>query len=107
MSAFISFLLVLGLTYFVTNLLVSKSNKFIGKAPFKVIYKFNLGVNKSINIVEILDEYYILAIGKNEINFIEKISKETIEKFKEDKESFDFKEIFKGKINEAIKYKKR
>ncbi|MCT4595593.1 MAG: flagellar biosynthetic protein FliO [Anaeromicrobium sp.] len=90
----------------VTNLLVSKSNKFIGRGPFKIIYKFNLGVNKSINIIEILDEYYILAIGKNEINFIEKISKEKIDKIKENKESFGFKEIFKETINKSIKYKK-
>lgn len=52
-----------------------------------------------------MDEYYVLTVGKNEVNFIEKISEEKIERLKEESVNMDFNKILKTHVNKIVKYK--
>ncbi len=54
--------------------------KKVAQHLFQNLGEFNLGLNKKIQIVKVLNDYYILACGQEEVTFLSKI---------EDRESLD------------------
>lgn len=74
----IVFAIVLAVTYFTTRWIGNYQSKTAAKGNIEVIEVRRITNNKSINIVRIADEYFAIAVGKDEINVIGKVEKEGI-----------------------------
>lgn len=77
-SYVIIFILVIVLTNYGTKLIATNSRKFINSKYMKVIDKININTNVKLEIVEINNKMYILAVTNDTIEIIDKIP---IEKF--------------------------
>lgn len=77
-SYVIIFILVIVLTSYGTKLIATNSRKFINSKYMKIIDKININTNVKIEIVEINNKMYILAVTNDTIEVIDKIP---IEKF--------------------------
>lgn len=68
------FIAVVALAYFTTKFVAKyQSDNILSKSNIRVVESFRLGNNKFIAIVVIAEEYYAVALGKDEITLIDKI----------------------------------
>lgn len=68
------FIAVVALAYFTTKFVAKyQSENILSKSNIKVVESFRLGNNKFIAIVVIAEEYYAIALGKDEMTFIDKV----------------------------------
>lgn len=81
LSLLFIFVIVLVLAYYSTKFIAKYQNNTLNvKSNIKIIESFRIGNNKYIAIAMIAGEYYALAVGKDEINTIDKLDKATVEK---------------------------
>lgn len=77
LSLLLIFVLVLAMAYFSTKFVAKlQANNINNKSNIKIIESFRLGNNKFIAIVKIGEDYYAIALGKEEVTFIDKLDKE-------------------------------
>lgn len=71
-----------GGTYILLSYLKKKEikQKKVSQHLFQSLGEFSLGLNKKIQIIKVLNDYYVLACGQEEVTFLSKI---------EDRESLD------------------
>lgn len=74
LSLLLIFVLVLVMAYFSTKFVAKiQANNVNNKSNIKIIESFRLGNNKFIAIVKIGGDYYAIALGKEEVTFIDKL----------------------------------
>ncbi len=77
LSLLLIFALVLAMAYFSTKFVAKvQANNLNNKSNIKIIESFRLGNNKFIAIVKIGRDYYAIALGKDEVTFIDKLDEE-------------------------------
>lgn len=92
----IIFVGILVLTYFVTKWIAGYQKSQTFNKNFEVIETQKVSNNKYLQIVRVgRDDYYVIAIGKDEVNFLGKLDKSQIifETASENKGGFE--EVFK------------
>lgn len=72
------FILVLVLTYFTTKWIASYQKGHSYNKNLRVIETLKLTTNKYIQIIEAGDVYLVVAIGKDEVTYLTKLSKEQL-----------------------------
>ncbi len=73
----IVFIIMLGLFYYITKLIAGKNfrkNKII-----KIIETQTLGYDRNIHLIELGEQFYLIASTQKQINLLSEISKEDIE----------------------------
>lgn len=105
-SVLFVFLAVLGITYLTTRWIAGYQKGHTFNKNLKVIETLKITPNKYIQIIAAGEEYLVIAIGKDEVQLLTKLTKEQLIELPSD-ESFDkigadsFKEIldkFKNRI---------
>lgn len=77
LSLLLIFVLVLVMAYFSTKFVAKiQANNVNNKSNIRIIESFRLGNNKFIAIVKIGGDYYAVALGKEEVTFIDKLDPE-------------------------------
>lgn len=72
------FIFVLILTYFTTRLVSGvKATKERG-SNFKIIETYKIAPNKFLQIIQIGERFFVISVGKDDIQFITELSKEEI-----------------------------
>ena len=72
------FLIVLGLTYLTTKWIASYQKGQSSNHNLQVIETLKVTNNKYVQIVKAADEYLVIAIGKDEITLLTKLSEDQI-----------------------------
>ena len=70
--------LVVVLCYFTTRFIANYQKGMIGKGNIEILEAKNIGSNRYIEIVRIGEEYYALAVAKDNISLISKVDKESL-----------------------------
>ena len=79
LTVFVIFLLVLAITYY-TTLFIGKYQKLQGhNKNFEAIETYRVTGNKFLQLIRVGKRYFIVAVGKDEINLISEVSEEDIE----------------------------
>ena len=79
LTVFVIFLLVLAITYYTTRF-VGRYQKLQGlNKNFEAIETYRVTGNKFLQLVRVGKRYFIVAVGKDEINLISEVSEEDIE----------------------------
>ena len=72
------FLFVLGVTYVATRWIAGYQKTHSFNRNLKIIETLRLTPNKYIQIIEAGDEYLVIAIGKDEVQLLTKLTKEQL-----------------------------
>ena len=72
------FLIVLGLTYLTTKWIASYQKGKSSNHNLQIVETLKVTSNKYIQIVKAADEYLVIAIGKDEITLLTKLSEDQI-----------------------------
>lgn len=72
------FLFVIATAYYMTKLIAKKGDVFARNKNIKIIEKMSFGMDKAIYILRIGESYYIVSVGKNNIELLDKMSKEDL-----------------------------
>ena len=72
------FLIVLGLTYLTTKWIASYQKGQSSNHNLQIVETLKVTSNKYIQIVKAADEYLVIAIGKDEITLLTKLSEDQI-----------------------------
>ena len=76
-SLLLIFVFIIVLAYFSTKFVAKYQSNIINrKSNIKIIESYRIGNNKFIAIVMIGKDYYAIALGKDEITFIDKLDKD-------------------------------
>ncbi|MCR4806211.1 MAG: flagellar biosynthetic protein FliO [Lachnospiraceae bacterium] len=79
LTVFVIFLLVLAITYYTTRF-VGRYQKLQGlNRNFEAIETYRVTGNKFLQLVRIGKRYFVIAVGKDEINLISEISADDFE----------------------------
>ena len=81
MGALLIFALVLILVYFTTRWMGGLQKNGMKGKNLRIVESIGVGTNKSICIIEAGTEYLVVAIGKEEINFLTSLSREQLKDF--------------------------
>ena len=98
LGVIIVFLLVLAATYYITKWIAKSGVVQPQSKNIKVIETFKIAPNKYIQIVEAGDEYLVIAIGKDEVRLLTKLTREQLKEMPSEQmpsgiSSESFKEI--------------
>ena len=95
LTVFVIFLLVLAITYYTTRF-VGRYQKLQGlNRNFEAIETYRVTGNKFLQLVRIGKRYFVIAVGKDEINLISEISADDFEMTADNVVANDrFKQIF-------------
>lgn len=78
MGVLLVFIFVLGITYVATRWIAGYQKAHSFNKNLKVIETLRLTANKYIQIVEAGDEYLVIAIGKDEVRLLTKLTGEQL-----------------------------
>lgn len=79
LSLVLVFVIVLFLAYISSRFIAKCQKNMIGtRSNIRVVESFRLDANKLIAIIKICDDYYAIAIGKNEVTYINKLDAEAV-----------------------------
>jgi flagellar biogenesis protein FliO len=90
--------LVVFAAYYVTKIVAKTGNPLRKNSRMKLISQIRLGKDSSIAMVEIDDYIYVLGVGSQRVELIEKLSVSNFENFDEGPEKPDFAEILKNQL---------
>lgn len=77
-GALLIFVFVLGITYLTTRWIASYQKGHSFNQNLKVVETLKITTNKYIQMIEAGDEYLVIAIGKDEVRLLTKLSKEQL-----------------------------
>ena len=100
---FLIFIFILVITYFTTRYIANYQKGKFGGKNIKVIESARLTTNKFLQIVQIGDEYFAIALGKDEVTFISKLDKDNLNLTEVDADLPGFKEIFEKAKAKLVK----
>lgn len=91
------FLFVLVLAYFVTRWIGNYQKVQTKDRNMQIIEGLRVGNNKYIQLVKVADEYLLVGIGKDRVEFLTKLSEENAQKIQlpSDAKTESFQEILK------------
>ncbi len=92
-SVIIVFLIVLGLTYLSTKWIAGYQKGQSANKNLQIIETLRLTNNKYIQIIEAGEEYLVIAIGKDEVHFLTKLTREQMKVLPEEMLSSGTKDI--------------
>lgn len=79
LSFVVIFILILVLAYYATRFIAKYQNNLLNaKSNIKILESYRLGNNKFIAIVKIGEDFYAIALGKDEVTLIDKLNKDTL-----------------------------
>ena len=97
-------ILIIAASYYTTKFVGKKQMKVKGKSNIRSIEVFRITTNKYLQIVEIGERYFVLAVAKDNITTVCELSKEDITNFPpESGEVKSFKECMSDIINRKKK----
>lgn len=102
-TVLVIFIFILVITYFTTRYIANYQKGKFGGKNIKVIESARLTTNKFLQIVQIGDEYFAIALGKDEVTFISKLDKDNLNLTEVDADLPGFKEIFEKAKAKLIK----
>lgn len=91
LGVLVIFVFVLGITYVATRWIAGYQKAHIFNRNLRIIETLRLTPNKYIQIIEAGDEYLVIAIGKDEVRLLTKLTGEQL------------KEIPSGELADGIK----
>lgn len=80
------FVFVLGITYFTTRWIANYQRGHSFNRNLKVVETLKITTNKYIQMIEAGDEYLVIAIGKDEVRLLTKLTKEQLKKLPSEEE---------------------
>lgn len=89
----IIFLIVIGLCYWSTTWIAGYQKSHSYHKNLRLIETLKLTNNKYIQILEAGDEYLVIAVGKDEINLLTKLTKEQMKALPEELAASDVKNL--------------
>ena len=102
-TVLVIFIFILVITYFTTRYIANYQKGKFGGKNIKVIESARLTTNKFLQIVQIGDEYFAIALGKDEVTFISKLDKDNLNLTEVDADLPGFKEIFEKAKAKLVK----
>jgi flagellar protein FliO/FliZ len=78
LGVFILFILILAVTYYTTRFVGGIKMGQLKKGNFKVMETYKITQNKYLQLVQIGTRYFVIAIGKNEIQLITELQESEI-----------------------------
>ena len=100
----IVFAFILFITYYVTNFIASIQKTQMSNGNIQIIEAKQIMGNKQLAIVKVADDYFLVAVGKDEINLVGKIDGDKLT-ISETKEVKPFEQVLENikKIREKKK----
>lgn len=102
-TVLVIFIFILVITYFTTRYIANYQKGKFGGKNIKVIESARLTTNKFLQIVQIGDEYFAIALGKDEVTFISKLDKDNLNLTEVDADLPGFIEIFEKAKAKLVK----
>ena len=102
-TVLVIFIFILVITYFTTRYIANYQKGKFGGKNIKVIESARLTTNKFLQIVQIGDEFFAIALGKDEVTFISKLDKDNLNLTEVDADLPGFKEIFEKAKAKLVK----
>ncbi len=102
-TVLVIFIFILVITCFTTRYIANYQKGKFGGKNIKVIESARLTTNKFLQIVQIGDEYFAIALGKDEVTFISKLDKDNLNLTEVDADLPGFKEIFEKAKAKLVK----
>lgn len=102
-TVLVIFIFILVITYFTTRYIANYQKGKFGGKNIKVIESARLTTNKFLQIVQIGEEYFAIALGKDEVTFISKLDKDNLNLTEVDADLPGFKEIFEKAKAKLVK----
>ena len=102
-TVLVIFIFILVITYFTTRYIANYQKGKFGGKNIKVIESARLTTNEFLQIVQIGDEYFAIALGKDEVTFISKLDKDNLNLTEVDADLPGFKEIFEKAKAKLVK----
>ena len=102
-TVLVIFIFILVITYFTTRYIANYQKGKFGGKNIKVIESARLTTNKFLQIVQIGNEYFAIALGKDEVTFISKLDKDNLNLTEVDADLPGFKEIFEKAKAKLVK----
>ncbi len=102
-TVLVIFIFILVITYFTTRYIANYQKGKFGGKNIKVIESARLTTNKFLQIVQIGDDYFAIALGKDEVTFISKLDKDNLNLTEVDADLPGFKEIFEKAKAKLVK----
>ena len=102
-TVLVIFIFILVITYFTTRYIANYQKGKFGGKNIKGIESARLTTNKFLQIVQIGDEYFAIALGKDEVTFISKLDKDNLNLTEVDADLPGFKEIFEKAKAKLVK----
>lgn len=103
LSLLLILVFVLSLTYFVTRWVAVYQKGQIKGRNLQVIETLRVTNNKFIQIVKAGDEYLVIAIGKDEMHLLTKLTKEQLEKLPANDSDREFSTVNFKDVLEKVK----
>ena len=96
LTVLIIFLFVLSIVYFTTVFIGKTAKMQTNNRNFEVVETFKVTNNKYLQLVRVGTRYFVISICKDTISFISEMSKEEIDLFEDNKNTYTdkFVEIF-------------
>lgn len=112
MSTWDSLLQLLGVSILFVGILVITviTTKFVGgvkmgitkNSNFKVIETFKVTQNKYLQLIQIGNRYFVIAVGKDDINLVTELKESDVNIIKADKQQgYNFKEIIHAAMTKS------
>ena len=78
MGVLVIFIVVLGITYVATRWIASSQKEHSFNQNLKIIETLRITTNKYIQIIEAGEEYLVIAIGKDEVRLLTKLTRDQL-----------------------------
>ena len=85
--------IIIAASYFVTKMIGRREAGYSGNSNFKAIEAFRLTPNKYLQLVQIGERYFVLAVCKENVTLICELDREDIRIVSKEPGKFSFKEI--------------
>ncbi|HHY90911.1 MAG TPA: flagellar biosynthetic protein FliO [Clostridiales bacterium] len=98
-----AFVLIIVIAYIITKFIGKKSMIFTTGRNLKIVERVSLGLDKSLYIIRLEDYFYLIAVGKQNVEFIDKLSKDEIDISSEGIENFHSSVPFQPKFDSYLR----
>ena len=102
-KSLLTMVLVVFAAYYLTKIIAKKGSPLRNNSKMKLVSQIRLGKDSSIAMVEIDGSIYILGVGSQRVELIEKLPIDAFEGFDENQPKSDFAEIFKNQLLDRFK----
>jgi flagellar biogenesis protein FliO len=97
-KSLITMVLVVFAAYYLTKIIAKRGGPLRNNSKMRLISQIRLGKDSSIAMVEIDRVIYVLGVGSQRVELLEKLPVDAFEGFDDKTEKSDFAEIFKKQL---------